>query len=67
MPRLYNADAASSVSKWTGTDYMFSLVGALLRDSYLGRYKTCAIFQVISVIVSNLCPFYNYQIRGTVV
>ncbi|XP_040960600.1 protein NRT1/ PTR FAMILY 7.3 isoform X3 [Gossypium hirsutum] len=45
-----NADAANNVSKWTGTVYIFSLVGAFLSDSYWGRYKTCAIFQVIFVI-----------------
>ncbi|KAI3469042.1 hypothetical protein Pfo_025705 [Paulownia fortunei] len=45
-----NADAANSVSKWTGTVYIFSLVGAFLSDSYWGRYKTCAIFQAIFVI-----------------
>ncbi|KAH9611499.1 hypothetical protein KSS87_013632 [Heliosperma pusillum] len=42
-----NADAANTVSKWTGTVYIFSLVGAFLSDSYWGRYKTCAIFQII--------------------
>lgn len=47
-----NAEAANSVSKWTGTVYIFSLVGAFLSDSYWGRYKTCAIFQIIFVIVS---------------
>lgn len=47
-----NADAANSVSKWTGTVYIFSLVGAFLSDSYWGRYKTCAVFQLIFVIVS---------------
>lgn len=45
-----NADAANNVSKWTGTVYIFSLVGAFLSDSYWGRYKTCAIFQLIFVI-----------------
>ena len=69
-----NAEAANSVSKWTGTVYIFSLVGAFLSDSYWGRYKTCAIFQVIFVIVSSHKPnsfqllilrfvspdFYNY-------
>lgn len=48
-----NADAANNVSKWTGTVYIFSLVGAFLSDSYWGRYKTCAIFQGIFVAVSN--------------
>ncbi|KAL8053471.1 hypothetical protein ABFX02_05G073900 [Erythranthe guttata] len=45
-----NAEAANSVSKWTGTVYIFSLVGAFLSDSYWGRYKTCAIFQAIFVV-----------------
>ncbi|KAH9733624.1 protein NRT1/ PTR FAMILY 7.3 [Citrus sinensis] len=45
-----NADAANNVSKWTGTVYIFSLLGAFLSDSYWGRYKTCAIFQAIFVI-----------------
>lgn len=40
-----NAEAANNVSKWTGTVYIFSLLGAFLSDSYWGRYKTCAIFQ----------------------
>ncbi|XP_025651983.1 protein NRT1/ PTR FAMILY 7.3-like isoform X2 [Arachis hypogaea] len=45
-----NAEAANNVSKWTGTVYIFSLVGAFLSDSYWGRYKTCAVFQVIFVL-----------------
>ncbi|KAL7120839.1 hypothetical protein ACP275_02G146800 [Erythranthe tilingii] len=45
-----NASAANNVSKWTGTVYLFSLLGAFLSDSYWGRYKTCAIFQAIFVI-----------------
>jgi peptide/histidine transporter 3/4 len=53
-----NADAANSVSKWTGTVYLCSLVGAFLSDSYWGRYLTCAIFQLIFVSVRNICyPF----------
>lgn len=44
-----NATAANNVSKWTGTVYLFSLVGAFLSDSYWGRYLTCAIFQLIFV------------------
>ncbi|XP_050234195.1 protein NRT1/ PTR FAMILY 7.3 [Mercurialis annua] len=55
-----NADAANNVSKWTGTVYIFSLVGALLSDSYWGRYKTCAIFQVIFVIGLVLLSLSSY-------
>ncbi|KAL3537159.1 hypothetical protein ACH5RR_000525 [Cinchona calisaya] len=45
-----NAEAANNVSKWTGTVYVFSLLGAFLSDSYWGRYKTSAVFQAIFVI-----------------
>ncbi|CAB4312625.1 unnamed protein product [Prunus armeniaca] len=45
-----NAAAANNVSKWTGTVYLFSLVGAFLSDSYWGRFLTCAIFQLILVL-----------------
>ena len=48
-----NAAAANNVSKWTGTVYIFSLLGAFLSDSYWGRFKTCAIFQAIFVLVSS--------------
>ncbi|THU60259.1 hypothetical protein C4D60_Mb07t10750 [Musa balbisiana] len=55
-----NADAANNVSKWTGTVYIFSLVGAFLSDSYWGRYKTCAIFQVIFVFGLVLLSLSTY-------
>lgn len=47
-----SAIAANGVSKWTGTVYLCSLVGAFISDSYWGRYATCAVFQVIFVFVS---------------
>lgn len=47
-----NAYAANSVSKWTGTVYLCSLIGAFLSDSYWGRYLTCAVFQLILVLVN---------------
>ncbi|PIN18971.1 H+/oligopeptide symporter [Handroanthus impetiginosus] len=45
-----NATAANNVSIWTGTVYLCSLIGALLSDSYWGRYLTCAVFQVVLVV-----------------
>ncbi|KAK7295858.1 hypothetical protein RJT34_18770 [Clitoria ternatea] len=45
-----SAVAANNVSKWTGTVYIFSLIGAFLSDSYWGRFLTCSIFQVIYVV-----------------
>jgi peptide/histidine transporter 3/4 len=62
-----NAEAANSVSKWTGTVYIFSLLGAFLSDSYWGRYKTCAIFQSIFVVglVSLSLTSYIFLIKPT--
>ncbi|KAI9092944.1 hypothetical protein K1719_027467 [Acacia pycnantha] len=56
-----NADAANNVSKWTGTVYMCSLVGAFLSDSYWGRYKTCAIFQAILLLGLALLSLTSYK------
>ncbi|XVE76954.1 hypothetical protein DITRI_Ditri13aG0022200 [Diplodiscus trichospermus] len=45
--RQTNAEAANTFSRWMGTVYLFSLMGAFLCDSYLGRYLTCITFQVL--------------------
>lgn len=50
--RQTNAEAANTFSRWMGTVYLFSLVGAFLSDSYLGRFLTCLLFQLILTIVS---------------
>ncbi|KAH0980770.1 hypothetical protein GBA52_007947 [Prunus armeniaca] len=55
-----NAEAANNVSKWTGTVYLFSLLGAFLSDSYWGRYKTCAVFQLIFVIGLSMLSLSTY-------
>ena len=49
-----NAEAANSVSKWTGTVYIFALIGAFMSDSYWGRYITCGVFQMIYVTVRSI-------------
>ncbi|KAL6505328.1 hypothetical protein OROGR_025145 [Orobanche gracilis] len=56
-----NAAAANNVSKWTGTVYLCSLVGAFLSDSYWGRYLTCALFQVVFVVVQLLPEFKKLE------
>ncbi|XP_062098815.1 protein NRT1/ PTR FAMILY 7.3-like [Humulus lupulus] len=48
--RYSHAEAAHTFSTWMGTVYLFSLMGAFLSDSYLGRYLTCVVFQVIYII-----------------
>ncbi|KAL6847669.1 hypothetical protein ACP4OV_022457 [Aristida adscensionis] len=45
--RLDNADAANRANNWAGATYVFSILGALISDSYWGRYKACVIFQLI--------------------
>ncbi|KAL5571936.1 hypothetical protein UlMin_021533 [Ulmus minor] len=48
--RYSNAEAAHIFSTLMGTVYPFSLMGAFLSDSYLGRYLTCVIFQVVYIV-----------------
>lgn len=66
--RQDNASAANNVSIWTGTVYLFSLVGAFLSDSYWGRFLTCTVFQLILLMVCHQnsfslhCQFFKVQI-----
>jgi hypothetical protein len=48
-----NATAVNNISKWRGTVSIFSLIGAFFSDSHWGRYLTCAIFQLIYVVVGS--------------
>lgn len=58
--RQSNAESATMFSTWMGSVYLFSLLGAFFSDSYLGRYLTCVIFQVILTIVSQpFTPFLH--------
>ncbi|TQE00946.1 hypothetical protein C1H46_013486 [Malus baccata] len=45
-----SAATAKNNSNWGGTCYLTPLLGALLADSYLGRYKTIASFSLIYII-----------------
>ena len=48
------------VTNWSGTCYIFPLLGAFIADSYLGRYKTIIVFSIIYIIVSHCkdCPMH---------
>ncbi|XP_059275742.1 protein NRT1/ PTR FAMILY 7.3-like [Lycium ferocissimum] len=63
-----NAAAANNVSIWTGTVYIFSLLGAFLSDAYWGRFKSCAIFQIIYVtglvVLSLVTQLYLVKPKG---
>ncbi|EIE19573.1 PTR2-domain-containing protein [Coccomyxa subellipsoidea C-169] len=39
-----------SVTNWSGTVYIFPLLGAFLADSYWGRYNTIIIFSIIYIL-----------------
>ncbi|KAL2522864.1 Protein NRT1/PTR FAMILY 7.3 [Forsythia ovata] len=52
--RQSNADAANTFSTWMGTLIICTLFGAFLSDSFLGRFLTCVVLQVVLVIVIKL-------------
>ncbi|KAL8137920.1 hypothetical protein V2J09_003921 [Rumex salicifolius] len=58
--RQSNAEAANTFSRWMGTVYLFSLVGAFLSDSYLGRYLTCVVFQLLFSIGLIACSLVTH-------
>ncbi|CAL4921678.1 unnamed protein product [Urochloa decumbens] len=47
---LGNLEAARSVTTWQGTCYLTPLIGAILADSYWGKYWTIAVFSSIYFI-----------------
>ena len=50
------------VTNWSGTCYIFPLLGAFIADSYLGRYRTIIIFSIIYIIVGPLKQPYHSKI-----
>ncbi|PON54108.1 Proton-dependent oligopeptide transporter [Trema orientale] len=45
-----NVSAARNVTTWQGTCYLTPLIGAILADTYWGRYWTIAVFTTIYLI-----------------
>ncbi|XP_072973626.1 protein NRT1/ PTR FAMILY 8.3-like [Typha angustifolia] len=45
-----NVAAARNIMIWQGTCYLTPLIGAVIADSYLGKYRTIAVFSVIYFI-----------------
>ncbi|KAJ8900368.1 hypothetical protein K2173_025008 [Erythroxylum novogranatense] len=66
--RQSNEEASNTFNRWLGTSYLFCLVGAFLSDSYLGRYLTCVVFQLIVIIgmvaLSLITQAFLHQTRG---
>ncbi|KAH7281036.1 hypothetical protein KP509_36G026800 [Ceratopteris richardii] len=48
--QMGNATAANNVTNWIGTQFLLTLLGGFLGDAYWGRFKTCAIFQLVHVL-----------------
>lgn len=53
-----NVVAARNVTTWQGTCYLTSLIGAILADSYWGKYWTIACFSTIYFIVGGSPNFF---------
>ena len=53
-----NVTAARNYTNWQGTCYIAPLVGAIIADSYLGRYLTTVAFFTVYLFVSTqVSPF----------
>lgn len=49
---LPSANSANIVTDFMGTCFLLSMLGGFLADSFLGRYKTIAIFASIQTLVN---------------
>lgn len=53
------AVAAKNVNIWIGVSAIFPLLGGLIADSYLGRYKTIIVSSAVYLIVSSSVNYVN--------
>lgn len=49
---LPSATSANIVTDFMGTSFLLCLLGGFLADSFLGRYRTIAIFSTVQTVVS---------------
>lgn len=53
-PMHFNlATAANTLTNFMGTNFLLSLLGGFISDTYLSRYTTCLIFGSVQVVVKN--------------
>lgn len=50
---LPSSTSANIVTDFMGTSFLLCLLGGFLADSFLGRYKTIAIFSFVQTLVSS--------------
>lgn len=48
---LASSNSANIVTDFMGTSFLLCLLGGFLADSFLGRYKTIALFALIQTLV----------------
>lgn len=48
---LPSSNSANIVTDFMGTSFLLCLLGGFLADSFLGRFKTIAIFSTIQALV----------------
>lgn len=49
---LPSSTSANIVTDFLGTSFLLCLPGGLIADSFLGRYRTIAVFALVQTIVS---------------
>ena len=54
---LPSSTAANVVTDFMGTSFLLCLLGGFLADSFLGRFKTVAIFAVVQASVSIIITY----------
>ena len=53
---LPSSTSANIVTDFMGTSFLLCMLGGFLADSFLGRFKTIAIFAIIQAMVSITSP-----------
>jgi peptide/histidine transporter 3/4 len=48
-----SASNVATVNSWAGVSYLMPVLGAVVADSYWGKYKTVLIGLCISVVVND--------------
>lgn len=57
---LPSSTSANIVTDFMGTSFLLCLLGGFLADSFLGRFKTIAIFSTIQALVRLYLKAYTY-------